>query len=114
MIGFYMDENVDGKITRGLRQRGVDVLTAQEDGFGATPDPQVMDRAAALKRVLVSQDTDMLIIAAQRQENGTPFSGVVFAEQASVPVRRCIEDLELIATCEELEEYTNRVQYLPL
>jgi predicted nuclease of predicted toxin-antitoxin system len=114
MIGFYMDENVKGAIIRGLRQRSVDVLTAQEDGFDHTPDPEVMDRATEPGRVLFSQDTDMLIIAAQRQAEGISFSGVIYAQQNTIPISRCIEDLELIAYCETLETYQNVVQYLPL
>ena len=56
----------------------------------------------------------MLIIAAQRQADGTPFSGVIYAQQNAVPISRCIEDLEVIAYCETLEDYVGRVQYLPL
>ncbi len=36
-----MDENVEGQIVRGLRARGVDVVTAEEDGRGETPDPSL-------------------------------------------------------------------------
>lgn len=43
MVRLYMDENVRGAITRGLRRRGVDVVTAWEDGRAATPDPDVLD-----------------------------------------------------------------------
>jgi len=32
MLAFYMDHQVRGQITRGLRQRGIDVITAYEDG----------------------------------------------------------------------------------
>ena len=48
MIGLYMDENVEGQIVRGLRARNRDVLTAEEDGHGQTPDPQVLDRATTI------------------------------------------------------------------
>lgn len=32
-VAFYMDEHVPRAISVGLRLRGVDVLTAQEDGL---------------------------------------------------------------------------------
>lgn len=32
MLSFYMDHHVFSSITRGLRERGIDVLTAEEDG----------------------------------------------------------------------------------
>lgn len=53
-IAFYMDENVPKPITNGLRQRSIDVLTAQEDNRKGTPDPILLDRATKLQRVLFS------------------------------------------------------------
>lgn len=44
-LPIYMDENVHGAITTGLRQRGVGVLTVQEEGKSGIPDPEVMNRA---------------------------------------------------------------------
>ncbi len=32
ILSFYMEQHVPSAITRGLRRRGVDVLTAEEDG----------------------------------------------------------------------------------
>ena len=43
----YMDEHVPSAITEGLRRRGVDVLTAQEDGRTGEDDPELLDRASA-------------------------------------------------------------------
>ena len=37
-IPLYMDEHVPSEITQGVRARGVNVLTAQEDGRTGTPD----------------------------------------------------------------------------
>ncbi len=38
-VSFYMDEHIHRAITSGLRLRGVNVLTVQEDGYGGYPDP---------------------------------------------------------------------------
>jgi hypothetical protein len=38
-IAFYMDHHVPRAITVGLRLRGVDVLTAYEDGQSELADP---------------------------------------------------------------------------
>lgn len=61
-----MDENVPRAITGGLRLRGVDVLTVQEDGRRGLDDPRVLDRATELGRVLFSQDEDLLVEARRR------------------------------------------------
>ena len=51
-VAFYMDEHVPRAISIGLRLRGVDVLTAQEDGLRNTPDAVLLDRATAIGRVI--------------------------------------------------------------
>jgi len=55
-----MDHHVDMAITRGLRLRGVMVLTAEEDGTKQLADPLLLDRAMALGYVLFTQDVDLL------------------------------------------------------
>ena len=41
-LALYMDVHVPAAITRALRRRGVDVLTAQEDGNARLPDPALL------------------------------------------------------------------------
>ena len=43
MIALYMDHNVPRAITVGLRLRGVDVITAYEDGADDMDDSQLLD-----------------------------------------------------------------------
>jgi predicted nuclease of predicted toxin-antitoxin system len=114
MVRFYMDENVPGAITRGLLRRSVDVITAQEDGYDNTPDPEVLDRATELDRVLFTHDDDLLVEAHLRQEQGIAFAGVIYVHQHNITIGQCIDDLELIAKYTEADEYRDRVQYLPL
>ena len=108
-----MDENVPLAITEGLRRRGVDVLTAQEDGRGEAPDPEILDRAMELGRVLFTRDQDFFVEASERQASGEPFSGVIYAAQTRVGIGQCIDDLELIGQAAEPAEYQDRVVYLP-
>ena len=63
MLRLYMDMHVKAAITAGLRRRGIDVVTAQEDGGAHLEDVALLDRATALQRVLFSQDNDLLAIA---------------------------------------------------
>ena len=113
-VGLYLDVHVRRAVTEGLRLRGVDVLTAQDDGAGELDDPNLLDRAAALGRILFTQDDDLLREAAKRQQRGEPFSGVVYGHQLNVTVGQCVDDLELIAQVTEREDWLGRVMYLPL
>lgn len=112
-LALYMDQHVPRAITTGLRLRDVDVLTAFEDGASDIDDPELLDRASALGRVLFSQDDDLLTEAARRQAAAIPFSGVIYAHQLRVSIGVCIHDLELIATAGEIEDLRQQVLYLP-
>jgi predicted nuclease of predicted toxin-antitoxin system len=113
-VALYMDEHVPRAITAGLRIRGVDVVTAQEDDRRHIADAVLLARATDLQRVLFSQDEDLLAEATRCQEQGISFAGVVYAHQLRITIGMCVQDLELIAKAAEPEELANRVEYLPL
>lgn len=109
-----MDVHVPAAITRGLLLRGVDVLTAQLDGTTELADPELLDRATTLGRVLFSQDEDLLAEANRRQRGGQPFAGLIYGHQLRVTIGKCVADLEILAQAGNLEDFANRVEYLPL
>lgn len=109
-----MDEHVHRAITAGLRLRGVDVLTVQEDERTGFADTLILDRATELQRVIFSQDADFLAEAARRQSEGLNFSGVIYAHQLLVSIGDCVRDLEIIAKATNLGDFANSVYYLPL
>nr|MBA2446865.1 DUF5615 family PIN-like protein [Chloroflexota bacterium] len=112
-VSLYMDHHVPRAITAGLRPRRVDVLTAAEDGAAELDDPDLLDRATALGRVLFSQDEDLLVEATRRQAEGIPFSGVIYAHQLRISIGVCVRDLELVAAASELADLRNQVIFLP-
>ena len=107
-----MDEHVPRAITEGLRLRGVDVLTAQEDNRRRASDSELLDRATELGRIL--QDSDLLREATRRQRAGEFFTGIIFAHPLKVTIGECIEDLMLLATVGEPEDFANQIIFLPL
>ena len=78
-IGLYMDVHIPKAITNGLRLRGVDVLTAQEDGTITLSDAALLDRATELGRTLYSHDDDVLVEAHTRFSLGKDFAGVIYS-----------------------------------
>ncbi len=113
-LALYLDVHVRRAVWTTLRQRSVDVLTAQADGATRLPDPELLDRATELGRVLFSQDEDLLAEATERQRSGRTFAGVVYAHQLYVTIGQCVSDLELIAKVGEPSDLANRVLFLPL
>lgn len=113
-LALYIDENVHAAITNGLRSRGIDILTVQEDERAGLADPLVLDRAVELGRILFTQDRDFLIEANRRQAEGISFIGIVYGHKLMISIGDCIRDLEIIAQIGTIEEFQNRVQFLPL
>jgi hypothetical protein len=69
-----------------LRRRGVDVLTAQEDGTTRLSDPEPLRRARELGRILFSQDEDLIVEAVRCRRVGESFATVVFKIDFSLRV----------------------------
>ena len=93
-----------GAVVTGLRLYDVDVLTAFEDGAHEMPDPELLDRANTLGRVLSTNDDDLLVDAVRRQREGSSCAGVIYVHQEKLGIGETVEDLELIAKASEPDE----------
>ena len=113
MTRLYMDVNVPAAITDGVRLRGIDVLTAQEDGWRTAKDPALLDRATLLGRALFTMDDDFLAEGALRQRTGVYFAGVIYVHPLETNVGRLVRDLELICVAGGANYMDNRVEWLP-
>ncbi len=70
-IKFYLDEHVHRAVSKGLQQRGIDVLTAQDAGRRGLSDDEQLAFALQDGRVLVTLDSDyvrLLLTAWNTQE----------------------------------------------
>ncbi|MEW6208043.1 MAG: DUF5615 family PIN-like protein [Acidobacteriota bacterium] len=113
-VALYFDVHVRWAVTAGLRLRGVDVITAQEDGADEMSDSELLDKARELGRVIFTQDEDFLRETHRRQEAGEDFAGIIYAHQLNITIGQCVADLGLIAKVYEPEDMANRVEHLPL
>jgi len=111
-VRYYLDHNVKRAVAEGLRLRGVDVLTASEDGAQRLSDPELLDRATTLARVLFSTDKDLIIEARRRQRFGERFTGVVYAPQ-QIPIGYCVHQLEIVAKAGRPEDLADSLLFLP-
>ncbi len=107
-IALYMDHHVPKAVTDSLRLRGVDVITAFEDGTHELDDSQLLERSTQLKRAL------FLAEATQRQRKGENFCGVIYPHQLNISIGVCVKNLELIAKSGEIADIENSIEYLPL
>jgi len=112
-IRLYMDVHIPQSITEQLRRRGIDVLTAFEDGTTELPDDQLLLRATELKRVLFTQDIRFRVLAETWRMEGKQFSGLIFGHQLGGTIGQFVKDLELIAKASEPNEWISVVEYIP-
>jgi hypothetical protein len=109
-----MDHHVRRAVTKALRTRGIDVLTAFEDGHADSPDEDLFARAAELGRIVFTQDDDFLALADQWRSAGRHFPGVVYAHQLRATVGQIVTDLQLILETSTAAELYDAVLFLPL
>jgi hypothetical protein len=112
-IRLYMDVHVPQAITDQLRARGVDVLTAIEDGSDQLPDDQLLERTGSLGRVLFTQDIRFKALAENWQRQGRPFAGLLFGHQLGGTIGQYVKDLEVIAQASEPADWRDIVEHLP-
>ncbi len=112
-VSLYLDVHVPSAVAVQLRRRGIDVLTAIEDGWHTRTDDELLERAHELQRVLFTQDIRFRALAEDWQQEQRPFSGLVFGHQLRGTIGQYVEDLELIAKASEVSEWENRVERLP-
>ena len=113
-LPLYVDHHVRAAATKGLRRRGIDVLTAFEDGRAEAPDEELLARATELGRVVFTQDDDVLAIADDWQRVGRHFAGVVYAHQLQATVGQIVSDLQLILEATTSDEMRDSILFLPL
>lgn len=113
-VQLYMDVHIPQAITDQLRRRGIDVLTAIEDGRAEATDKELLERAFQLGRPLFTQDIRFKALAEDWQRHDRPFAGLLFGHQLGATIGKYVTDLELIASLSVSSEWANTVQYLPL
>jgi predicted nuclease of predicted toxin-antitoxin system len=113
-LALYMDEHVDSLVTEQLANRGIDVLTVQDDGHDSLPDDVILRRAYDLCRVLVTQDRDYFAEATKLNEAGGDHYGIGYLRDIDVPLMQIVADLEMYAVCCEADEVMNTIVRLPL
>src|SRR5690348_10644250 len=113
-VPLLVDVHVPRSITDQLRRRGVDVLTAAEDGSATLADEDLLERARHLGRLLFTQDIRFKAMAEGWQRRGRPFAGLLFGHQLGGTIGQFVRDLELIAQASEPDEWLNVIELLPL
>ncbi|MES1245089.1 MAG: DUF5615 family PIN-like protein [Acidobacteriota bacterium] len=106
-IRFYTDEHVHRAVIKGLRLRGVDVLSVPDAALLGASDEEHLSRARSEGRVLFTQDDDFLRLAAE----GHPHEGIVYASQHT-SVGEIVHGLMLIFQVLEPDDMRDHIEFL--
>jgi hypothetical protein len=114
-VRFQADADLDGRIVRGLRRASpeIDIRSALDASLAGLEDPEVLRIAADSERILVSQDRRTMPGHFARYVNRATSPGVILVREAT-PIATAIEDIVLIWSASEAEEWMNRLVWIPL
>jgi hypothetical protein len=114
-IRFQADADLNQVIVSAIVRRvpAIDFRTAASAGLACLSDLQVLALAAADRRVLVTHDQSTMPRHFREFVRSQRSTGVIVVPQ-HLPVRDAADDLILIWTATEVEEWTDRIAFLPI
>jgi hypothetical protein len=107
-IRYYLDQHVYGAVAHGLRQHGIDVLTAQEAGRCGLADADQLAFATVEERVLVTFDPDYLAL----HQAGNQHAGIAWCHASKHSIGELIRLLVLLHGIMDRNTMRNHVEYL--
>ncbi len=103
---FYADAHIASAVIRALRQKGVDILGANDVGLREAPDDEQLAFAEREQRVLVSRDNDFLGLHAA----GVHHAGILRIGRTQ-SIGAIIEAISLVHALLTIEEMMDRMEY---
>jgi hypothetical protein len=114
VIRLLTDEHIPRALIDALLDRGVDVIRVQDFGLDSTPDPDILEWAAAQSRVFVTFDRGTVPgFAYDRIRAGLPMPGVVVVDD-TLSIGSMTDELHVLAACGTLDDFRDQVVYIPL
>ncbi|CAN1208802.1 DUF5615 domain-containing protein [Tumidithrix helvetica PCC 7403] len=107
-IRYHLDENVNRAIAQGLRSAGIDVTTPREVGLLGKSDMEHLMFANTQKRILITHDDDLLVIA----HHGHEHHGIAYCRKDARSTGNIIRTLILLYEVASSDEMMGKIEYL--
>ena len=107
-IRFYFDQHIPSAVARGLRRRGVDVLTAQEADHCGVSDQEQLQFSGQQGRVLVTFDADFIDLAIKNPEH----TGIAFCAASKYSIGELIYALLLVQGTLQPGDMRSHIEFL--
>jgi predicted nuclease of predicted toxin-antitoxin system len=111
-LKIYTDENVDMRVSEGLRLRGIKAVSAIEKGLTGVPDTEHFRYASEIQAVVFTHDHYFIEIAKELMQEGGTHWGIIFVEMNKLSVGECIKRLAIYAEILSAEDMKNQIEFL--
>jgi len=108
----YADEHVVLALVEALRRRGMDLVRVQDRNREKTVDSELLTEAMADERVMLTNDTDFLRLAAEHAAKQEEFAPIFFWPQQQRSVGGLVSTIIREATCHDYRSACSRVFFL--
>ncbi len=112
MLKGYADVHVVFAIVQAIRRRGMDVVTAQDRRREEADNAELLAEALADQRVMRTNDTDFLVLAARYSADGETFAPIYFWPQQGRPIGEMVRRILREASLENYGSACSRVHFL--
>jgi hypothetical protein len=112
VLKWYADHHVVFAIVQALRSRGMDVVTTADRGQQTADDAELLADALANQRVMLTNDTDFLVLAAEYAARGELFAPVFYWPQQQRTIGEIMRKIIREATVHSYDAACSRVFYL--
>ncbi len=111
-LKIYTDENVDIRVSEGLKRRGIKSFTAIDKSMIGASDLEHFRFTTDAKSAIFTHDHHFIQIALETiKKNGIHY-GVIFIEMNKLSVGECVKRLALYAEVLTAEEMINQIEFL--
>lgn len=112
MLKGYADAHVVFGLVQALRQRGMDVVRVQDCGREQADDTDLLDEALADERMMLTNDTDFLALAAERGARQERFAPIFFWPQQRRSIGQLVQSIIREASRHDYDSACSQVFFL--
>lgn len=112
MLKAYADGHIVFGLVQALRRRGMDVVRIQDRGRETADDAEVLDEALYDERVMLTNDTDFLVLAAQRSKQQQLFAPIFFWPQQRRSIGQLVRTIIREASRSDYDSMCSQVFFL--
>lgn len=113
---YLADEDLRGSIVQAVRraETKIEITTVVEEGLGSATDEEVLEYAWQNQWIVVSHDVNTMKAEAEKRISAGPGIHGLFLIHQRKPTRPAAESLVLIWEVSQLEEWKDRIVFLPI